>query len=612
MTCSLRCIRLLPRWIPTLPIAALLLSPSPGSAQVDVDWARHHDHDAVTDLVHRWAEAYPGLVSVESLGSSVQGRELWLLTITDSRTGPAADKPALWMDGHSDGGEVLSKEVALYFIAHLLESSENPDVARLLEERTIYVEPNANPDPGEQVVQPPRSGVFQGVSRTGYLYPWDGDGDGVADEDPPEDLDGDGLTLSMRVSNPAGDWKLHPTDPRLVVRRDAEDGPDGGPYYDFYETEGIDNDGDGRINEDWLGGFDSNRMYPVNWREDWAQDGAPPYPLFTPEPRATVEAVLARPNVGALLSLHTSGVFPGGTLWQAPASQFPAEFLRYDVAYLYPSFGARYEDVMRREGYPYSRATAANVREREPRGEIPATLIDWGFINHGMLAWTPEIWARGVFDYDGDEQISPLESMRWNEEEFGGRLFVDWQPFDHPQLGSVEIGGWRNDFDAHGLTPPEAFEYRSKQILPWFMWVLESLPLVVLHGVRSEPVADGVYRVTATVRNDGWLDTSVTERAATLVARRNVETDNMTNVPRVPPVEALATVDGGEVVSDAKLVIGHLKGRNTGDRLRSEVSRRWPREVTVSWLIRATAGVEVTISAGTPRAGIARETTTLR
>ncbi len=590
----------------SLAAFALLVLATPSAAQVEVDWAEHHDHEAVTDLVHRWARAYPELVSVESLGKSVQGRDLWLLTLTDRTTGPAHEKPAVWIDGHSDGGEVLSREVALYLIGYLLDNAGHPRIARILDTRTLYIEPNANPDPGEQVTQPPVAGVFQGISRTGYLYPWDGDGDGTADEDPPEDIDGDGLTLSMRQVTPDGDWKAHPRDPRLLVRRSPEDGPGDGPYYRSYEAEGIDNDGDGRINEDWLGGFDSNRMYPVNWRMAWAQEGAPPYPLFTPEPKALVDAVLARPNVGALISLHTSGVFPGGTLWQPPASQFPTDFLRYDVGYLYPTFGAKYEEVMRRAEYPYSRATAANVREREPRGEIPATLIDWGFINQGMLAWTPEIWARGAFDYDGDGSVSPLETMRWNEEEWGGRLFVPWNPFDHPQLGRIEIGGWRNDFDAHGITPPEGFRYRAEQILPWFLFVLESTPLLVLGDVRAERISEGLYRVTAVVRNEGFLDTSVTERAASLHARRNVETDDPTWIPLAAGVVAEATVEGGTLASEARILLGHLKGRNDGDRFRGAVSRKWARQATVGWVVRGEAGARVSVTAGAPRAGVAR------
>lgn len=222
-----------------------------------------------------------------------------------------------------------------------------------------------------------------------------------------------------------------------------------------------------------------------------------------------------------------------------------------------------------------------------------------------MMAWTPEIWARGAFDYDGDGSVDALERMRWNDEEWGGRLFVPWKPFDHPSLGAVEIGGWRNDFDAHGITPPEGFEYRSRQILPWLVWLLATLPRVVLVDVEAEPLGAGTWRVSATVRNEGFLDTSVTEHAATLVARRNVETDLPTFVPLVKPVVATLEVDDGEVVGDVEIEVGHLKGWNSGDRRRSEVSRDWPRSARVTWVVRAPAGTTATLTAGTPRAGFA-------
>jgi hypothetical protein len=601
-----------PWFVALLMMMSIAGAAHPVVAQVNVKWAMHHDHEEVTRLAHAWADAYPGLVSLRSLGKSVQGRDLWLLTLTNETTGPAADKPALWIDGHSDGGEVLCKEVALYLIDYLLRNhGKDPRVTRILDTRALYIEPNANPDPGEQVIQPPKAGEYQGVSRTGYLYPWDDDGDGLEDEDPPEDVDGDGRVLSMRVADPNGAWKLHPADQRLLTPRDADDGPDDAPFYRLYETEGIDNDGDGRINEDWLGGFDSNRMYPVSWAMEWWQKGAPPYPLFTPEPKAIVDAVLERPNIAALISLHTSGVFPGGTLWQPPASQFPDEFSAFDMRFLYPTFGRKYEEIMRRPEYPYSRATAANVREREPRGRIPNTLIDWAFITYGLLAWTPEIWARGTFDYDGDGRVSPLETMRWNEEEWQGRLFVEWSEVEHPVLGKVEIGGWRNDLDAHGLTPPEGFVYRSEQILPWFLYVLEALPRIVLEDARAEPIGDGVYEITAVVRNEGFLDTPVTEHGAALVVERGLETDQVSFVPVVRPVTATLTLDRGEVIGEAVHNLGHLKGHNRGDRFRNEVSRGWPIAVEVSWVVRADRASRVTITAKTPRAGVAREVISL-
>jgi len=51
-------------------------------------------YDELTALVHAWARERPDLVSVASIGRSHEGRELWLLSITNAKTGPADEKPA--------------------------------------------------------------------------------------------------------------------------------------------------------------------------------------------------------------------------------------------------------------------------------------------------------------------------------------------------------------------------------------------------------------------------------------------------------------------------------------------------------------------------------------
>lgn len=585
-------------------VASLLLGPGPLAAQSagSIDWAQHHDHEDVTRIVEGWEEQHPDLVGLESIGESIQGRDLWLLTITSEATGAASDKPALWFDAHSDAPQVLTKEVALYFVHDLLSSYGSDErVTRLLDTRTLYIIPNANPDPGEQLIQPPEPGVIQGVSRDGYLYPWDDDGDGRADEDGPEDIDGDGRITSMRVENPHGAWKRHPEIPSLLVRRQAGDGPDDGPYYDRYPTEGVDNDGDGRINEDWLGGFDSNRVFPGNWQPAHRQLGAPPYPLFTPEARALVDAILARSNIAAVISLHTSGSFPGGTLYEPPASIPPSEVPSFDVSHLYHEIGRAFERIMKGdEQYPHSCATAIDART-EIGAPIFGTLIDWTYLNRGIISWTPEVWDDAV-DYDGDCSISRAERWRWSEEEWQGRPFIDWSRAEHPALGSVEIGGWRNDLTGRGILPPEGWVDRAEQMIPWFLHAFESLPRVELIDVRSERVGSELHRVRATVKNTGFLPSTSTAYAAELSREGGMETGVRTTVPYAEPVVATVRAPSGEVLSEAEVEVGHLRGVESPEGP-SSAQQEWPNHVEVEWVVRAPSGTSVTVRAGAPRAG---------
>ncbi len=76
--------------------------------------------------------------------------------------------------------------------------------------------------------------------------------------------------------------------------------------YDLLGMEGIDNDGDGRINEDPPGGYDMNRNWPADWQPDHIQHGAGDYPLCWPETRAVAEFLLAHPNVAGVQAFHNA------------------------------------------------------------------------------------------------------------------------------------------------------------------------------------------------------------------------------------------------------------------------------------------------------------------
>jgi hypothetical protein len=138
--------------------------------------------------------------------------------------------------------------------------------------------------------------------RTG-LVPYDSDRDGVADEDGPEDLDKDGFITQMRKKDPDGRFKAHPDDPRIMISvRPGEKGE-----YTLLGGEGIDNDGDGRINEDGLGGYDMNRNYGFNWQPNYVQYGAGEYPFCFPETKATRDFLMAHPNIMGGQNFHNTG-----------------------------------------------------------------------------------------------------------------------------------------------------------------------------------------------------------------------------------------------------------------------------------------------------------------
>jgi hypothetical protein len=72
-------------------------------------------------------------VQLSSIGKSHEGRDIWLVTVTNSVTGPAEDKPALWIDGNIHAAELTASTACLYFLHQLATGSDNPKLRHLLD-----------------------------------------------------------------------------------------------------------------------------------------------------------------------------------------------------------------------------------------------------------------------------------------------------------------------------------------------------------------------------------------------------------------------------------------------------------------------------------------------
>ena len=262
----------------------------------------------LTRLLQDYAEALPGLIGLRSIGKSHEGRDIWLVTVTNTVTGADSDKPALWIDGNIHAAELTASTACLYFLHQLATGADDPRIRHLLDTRVVYICPRLNPD-GAELALADRPRHIRSSTRP---YPYDEEPvDGLTIED----VDGDGRILTMRVPDPHGPYKKHPAEPRLMVPR--EPGEFGGQYYRVI-PEGTLLHYDGlkiTANPD-REGLDLNRNFPAYWRQEFEQTGAGPYPTSEPEVRAMVEFITAHPNIGAAVSFHThSGVIlrPMGT-----------------------------------------------------------------------------------------------------------------------------------------------------------------------------------------------------------------------------------------------------------------------------------------------------------
>lgn len=199
---------------------------------IDVNFDKYYLYDELTSYLHRYAEIYPQFASLESIGKSFEGRDIWAMTITNRATGSPDEKPAMYVDGNIHAGEVTGSIAALYLINHLLSQYANdPVVRKLLDTRTFYILPRINPDGAELYLTSP-------IQLRSSVRPFP---DHRKDEDPPglhaEDFDGNGQILLMRIrDDKRGAWKVDQEDARLMVERSPLDME--GPFYHIY-TEGV-------------------------------------------------------------------------------------------------------------------------------------------------------------------------------------------------------------------------------------------------------------------------------------------------------------------------------------------------------------------------------------
>ncbi len=246
----------------------------------------------------------------------------------------------------------------------------------------------------------------------------------------------------MRVVDSNGAWKAHDLDPRVMVRRDAdESGP--GPYYRML-PEGTIRNYDGVLIPiaPERRSLDLNRNFPAYWRTHGEQRGAGPYPASEPEVRTVVQAVTERPNICVYFAHHT---FSGVILRPYDGHKdehFPTKDLR-----TYQELGRRGTELT-----GYKAVSVYHDFKYDPKESITGSGDEWAYEHVGVFGWTTEFWSplpkAGITDYHFidwfhdhpvDDEIALLH---WNDEALGGRGFVDWHEFEHPQLGTVEIGGW--------------------------------------------------------------------------------------------------------------------------------------------------------------------------
>lgn len=552
--------------------------------KVEIPFDTYHDHATMTAHLKALIAAHPKLAQMSSVAKSFQGRDVWLIEITNPDTGPALEKPGYYIDAQIHAEEHATSATALYAIWYLLENyGTDPQVTRLLDQQVFYILPRINPDGAELALQPP-------------YFNWCGNGRYMPGADRiagliPEDIDGDGYLVWMRVPDPLGEWKKSPDNADIMIQRAPHE--HGGEYFRLY-PEGRIRGYDG-VNVPIEKPFDGNmnRNFPTNWSPQ--EYGAGTHPLSEPEARGMAEVILARPNICGMCAYHTHG----GIILR-PSMTKPDSAMGQNDINLYKQIGEIGTQIT---GYPtvsiYEEFTPDKTNAR--RGG----LMDWTYEEMGIISFGTELWdlerTSGV-DKVGYYNLYPrtpeiqAKVHDWVVENVGEKGFRPWRSFDHPQLGQIEIGGMVNIW-SYRNPPGHLLEQVCHDNVLFNLAHADAAPRVQIIGLTAEKLAPDLWKLRAEVANTGYLPTNLSD-----VALEN-------GVAR--PVSV--SVEGADVLMNpACAELGHLAGRNQRLYPWSPWGQQWsattrPQE----WLVRASAGDEVTVTAASEKGGSHRRVLTL-
>ena len=466
-------------------------------------------YDEVTQFVEGLAKSQPDLVTLSSIGDSRDGRAVHLLTITDPSTGAPEDKPAYLIHGNIHAAELSGTHAALYTARKLVMDHPRSDVLKRV---AFYIVPRINPDGAEFAVT--TSGTIR--SRTDRS-------ERVPNTLYQEDVNGDGLILTMRMEHPNGQFVADPKDKRLIIRRTRDSKPP------FYRTlpEGLIHEWDGTDHVGVEGrSFDWNRNWSYDWRPEPEQGGAGDFPFSEVEMRAMAELIFSHPNIFGVLGYHNG---PNAVL-RPPSTGSDNDLDANDVLAMQElaEIGAKHTKFPVVPVIKYRRDYQRDINLRghfHNFGYQHLGLFVFEF-ELGMLLNSAGIKTKDIFAVKNEEEYEGLSRRMmkwWDKQKKRAPIFSDWTAFEHPQFGPVEIGGLLRKY----MAGPTLSDLR-KISHGTYKFTLEHVrrhPRVVVEEVCAERVGSEVYRVRARVANRGEFPTHVSNRGRNLRRLKGVRVE---------------------------------------------------------------------------------------
>jgi hypothetical protein len=513
-------------------------------AQTVVTFDKYKTNSEVQKALNDLLQKAPSKISLYRIADSPGGEPINVLEIGKD----LKNVPAVFVGANFEGKTPLSTEGALYLAKMLLDS------AKYTQKVKWFILPLPNPDA--------TAGYFSKTKweRTVNNSAVNDDKDDQLNEDGPDDLNGDGWITQMRKEDPEGSYIISDKDPRIMVKADPAKGERG--KYKLY-PEGLDNDGDGEINEDGPGGINVGINFPHLFKSNLKETGL--WPGEAPEAFGVMKFVYDHPEITMVYTLGTSdfcmapprggrkgganmesikiparfasrlGVDPEKSYTMAevvelfktsmpsrPGREMTAETI-IDMLGLgaavnpmdedlkfYTDLSEKYKLFIKARGGSTDRMAA----EQDKDGSFEL----WAYYHLGVPSFSMNLFTppvkptepatRGSFPRDPAARTTVPDDkdktiLAYIDSKLKGNGFAPWLPYNHLTLGKVEIGG----IEPFVTSTPAANKIDSlcKIQLPWLLNLSTKLPDLSLMKEVVTDLGAGVYRLELFVENKGVL-----------------------------------------------------------------------------------------------------------
>ncbi|NGP88704.1 M14 family metallopeptidase [Fodinibius halophilus] len=569
----------------------------------------YHTPSEINNKLEEIRKSSKKSTKIHTLATSPGGRSVQMIEIGPEVDNEKKQLPAIFVAANLEGTIPISSEAAIH-LAELVISEQ------AAQDKTWYIVPNGNPDAAAHYFKNP----LLKDSRNDLSH--NDDMDENTDEDGFEDLNEDGFITKMRVKDPTGEWRPVEGDSRLMKKADPTKGEKG--IYKLY-TEGIDDDGDGKYNEDGKGGVNVNRNFPHLFKDFTETGGA--WPGSTPEVYAIFDFVYSHPEIAMTFSYgatNFSKVAPKGgrkssadfenlkipesfadqlgadpdktyTMDEvirmveplAPAGfevteSVVASFLGLGAVVNPQSEDLKFYNELADQYKEYLKEKGLDAERLGPEAAKDASFELWSYYHLGIPTFSMDFWRlpkpkKEKKDEEGSgltadkiEKMSSEEFVALGEEKIGmfleeigapdqftakrvigmieggqmtpkrmgtmikkmgnakgsdsssdgasekdkalmafndnvldGSGFVEWESYNHPTLGEVEIGG---EVPFVRNTPPgNMVDSLLKAQVPWTITLSEKIAKLQILNHEVQSKGSNVFKITVWVENENYL-----------------------------------------------------------------------------------------------------------